>query len=107
MISKDRLEKALTFISETDEKAAELKTDVERASYKAKKVKATLFVHGEGSVEMRKALAETWKDAVDADNEYLQAHQDSQALENKRKTVLLFVDVWRSLNASRRQGNIT
>ena len=107
MISKDRLEKALTFISETDEKAAELKTDVERAAYKSKKIKATLFVHGEGSVEMRKAGAETAQEAIDADAEYLQAHQDSQALENKRKTEFLIVDVWRSLNASRRQGNIT
>ena len=107
MISQDRLEKALTFISTTDEKAAELKTDVERAAYKSKKIKATLFVHGEGSVEMRKAGAETAQEAIDADAEYLQAHQGSQALENKRKTEFLIVDVFRTLEASRRYGNIT
>ena len=107
MISEDRLQKALTFIAETDEKAAELKTDVERASYKSKKIKASIFVHEEGAMDLRKAKAEISQDAIDADAEYLQAHQDSQALENKRKTEFLVVDVWRSLNASRRQGNIT
>ena len=106
MISLERLEKSLTFIAETDEKAAELKTNVERAAYKLKRTKAILYIHEDGAVELRKAKAEQATETIEAEAEFLHAHQLSEALQNKRKTEFLIVDVWRSLNASKRHGNI-
>jgi hypothetical protein len=80
---------------------------VERAAYKLKRVKAVLYVHEDGAVELRKAKAEQATETIEAEAEYLNAYQKSEVLAMKRKTEFLVVDVWRSLNASRRQGNIT
>ena len=107
MISQDRLEKALTFISTTDEKAAELKTDVERAAYKIKAMKAQIIAHEDGAMELRKAIAEKHERVAEATGAWLEYFKQYHALDNKRKTEILVIDVWRSLNASRRQGNIT
>lgn len=107
MITTERLQRALTFIAETDEQAATLKTDVERLHYRVKQIKAAIFVHENGSVAMRQAVAEGHTHTETAVAEYLDAYQKSEALQNKRKTEALVIDVWRSLNASKRLGNIT
>jgi hypothetical protein len=105
-ISSERLEKALKFLAETDEDAANLKVDVERASFKLKKVKAAIFVHSGGNIEERKSQAEISPEADNATVEYLDAYAKSEALQNKRKTEVLIVDVWRSLNSARTKGII-
>ena len=106
MITQERMEKALKYLAESDQESAELKTDVERAAFKLKQVKATIFIHSEGNIEQRKAIAETSQETKDAELEYLQAHTESGKVENKRKTQLLITEIWRSLNANRRQGGI-
>lgn len=106
MISDERLSKALTFLSETDMEAAERKADVERQMFRFKKVKAAIFEHGEGAMDLRKAIAENSPEAEAAYMDYLKELADFETLANKRKTETLIVDVWRSLNASRRQGII-
>lgn len=106
MITDDRLQKALTFLAETDEKAAELKVDVERAAYYLKAMKSAIIIREDGAMELRKAIAE--KDALTAEKtgEWLETLRQSEALNNKRKTEVLIIDVWRSLNANRRTGNV-
>ncbi len=104
-VSQERLERSLKFLAETDEPAAEAKTAVERASFKLKKVKAAIIQHEEGAMELRKAKAENSPEADQAGMEYLDAYLESEKLHNKRKTEQLIVDVWRSLNANRRQGS--
>ena len=106
MISQDRLEKALRFIAESDEKAAELKTNVERAAYKIKAMKAQIIAHEDGAMELRKAIAEKHERVAEATGAWLATFQASHALENKRRTEFLIVDIFRTLEASRRKGNI-
>jgi len=46
-------------------------------------------------------------DVVSATDNWLDALMAWEALNNKRRTEILITDVWRSLNANRRAGNIT
>jgi SOS response regulatory protein OraA/RecX len=107
MIDEARLAKALTYLATTDEPCAELRTDMERAEFKAKAIKDTLFRLTEGrSVADRQAEAGTAAQYTDAMDAYFDAMQQYEAMRNKRTTESIVVETWRSLNASRRQGNV-
>lgn len=106
MISQERLEKALTFLAETDQEAAELKVQVERKDYLVELVRKRLFAEATGNIEERKAEAELSPETQESHEEYLQAMLEWEKLKAKRTTEELVVEVWRSLEASRRQGRI-
>lgn len=104
MISEDRLEKAVRYIAESDEEAATLFADMERCEFKAKATKDTLIAHGEGGLGERTAAAGCSPLYMDAMSSYFEAAQKYHAVKNKRATEALIVDVWRTLQANRRQG---
>lgn len=104
MIDEKRLEKALTYLATTDEPCAALRADMERAEYKAKATKATVFKHGEGSVADRNAEAETAAETQAAYESYFDLLHKFEAMRNKRATEAIVIDTWRSMNANRRQG---
>lgn len=106
MISEHRLERAMTFLAETDERAAELKSLVDQSEYQAKVTKATVFLHVEGTVAEREAIAISSNETKDAYRAHFQAIRDFQAVANKRELERLVVEVWRSENANRRVGNV-
>ena len=106
MITDERLQQALTYLAETDTTCAELKTDVERQHFKLKKIRASFFECASGNIEERKAIAETSEPVQDQVENYLDSLQLHNSMENKRKTEQLIVEVWRSMNANRRQGQI-
>ena len=106
MISDDRLQKALTYLAETDSTCAELKTDVERQNFKLKQIKASFFQCSEGNIEQRKASAETSDPVQDQVVNYLDSLQLYESMHNKRKTEQLIIDLYRTESANRRQGNI-
>ena len=107
MITEERLTQAMRYLAETDSEAAELKTNVERQAYAVKKTKALIYLHADGkNIEEKKAIAETSDEVTKATMDYLDAHQESLALENKRKTEELITKIWQSLNANRRQGTV-
>lgn len=104
MISQDRLEKAMTYLATTDEEAAELLANMERAEFKAKAVKDALIKHGEGGLGDRTAAAGCSPEYTEAMDHYFAAVRAYNATKNKRQTEALIVDVWRSQNANRRQA---
>jgi hypothetical protein len=79
---------------------------MDRAEAKAEAIKDTIFLHEEGSVADRSAKARTAKVYQDAMDDYFKSRRRMKGVENKRKTEIIIVDVWRSLNSSRRQGNV-
>ena len=107
MINEERLYKAMQRLAETDETAAELKTEVSRSKYKLDRVKATIQVHSTGAQELRKAQAIIAPETQEAEETHLEALKAYEALHNDRKTQELVVEVWRSEGANRRAGNIT
>ncbi len=107
MISKDRLQQALTYLAETDEDAARAKTLVKGLEKSEKPTLAAQFLKVEGgSIAERDAIARTSTAYTNWRASYKAAVLDYERLETKRNTEILMVDVWRSLNANRRQGNI-
>ena len=97
---------ALTRMAETDYDAAKLKRAVEAHAYIAKKKRYIAFLAATGNVEERKANAEKDINYWDEREKYFDAVEENEAMQNERKTLTLKIDVWRSLNANQRTGNI-
>jgi len=106
VISEERLEKAMRFLAETDLQSAELKTQVERKDYLVDLVRKRIFLGVTGNIEERKAKAEQDPEVQEAHEEYLEAMLEWEKLRAKRATEELIVEVFRTLEASRRQGRI-
>ena len=108
MITEKRLESSLGFLSETDEQNAQLNANVKYLDRLLKRKKA-LFITGEASLKSVSAkeqafyASDTYKNAVE---ELFQAEVKASTLENKRDKEGLIIDLFRTLEASRRKHNI-
>ena len=107
MITNDRLQQALTFRATTDEDAAEAKAEIERCANACKRARAYAYLAAEGAVKERESRAEVSEAVQAAENARVDAVFAHEKLKNKRETESQIIEVWRSLNASRRVGNIT
>ena len=107
MISQDRLEKAMNYLATTDLKAAEWTAEAERMEFKARATKDAIFLHNPENLKTvaeREAYAGSNSEYMMAMDAYFEALQESLAVKNKRQTEALVIDVWRSMNANRRQA---
>ena len=108
MITEKRLEDALKFLSETDEQNAEANANVKYLDRLLKRKKA-LYITGETSLKSVSAkeqafyASQTYLDAVE---ELFKAEVKASTLENKRDKEGLIIDLFRTLEASRRKNNI-
>lgn len=103
-LTDERCEEGLRFLAETDGKAADLAVDAKRLEDEIKAVKAAIVQRTEGSVELRKAIAETHESTGSAREKYYAALLKHEHMENRRRTEERITDLWRSVNANRRQG---
>lgn len=94
----------MTYLAETDEKAAQLLAEMERAEFKAKATRDAVFLYATGTVAERTAIAGDSVEYKAAMADYFVTVQEYNTTKNKRTTETLIVDVWRSLNANRRQA---
>ena len=102
-ISQDRMESAMMFLAETDIPAAKAKGRVKALDQYGRTVKAFGFLEATGTVAEREAksyASDKWKQHVD---NVEQAVIDAEALENQRASAMGVRDVWRTLQANRRQ----
>jgi|ERR1700752_4368517 len=106
MISDERCAKALHYLATTDEDAAELKTQVARMEYLVDLARKKEFLIADGNIEVRKALAESSENVKQAHENYLTALLSFEKIRSKRVTEELITQVWRSVNANRRQGGV-
>lgn len=109
MISQDRLQKALTYIAETDEQHAAAKASMKGLEKQEKTIKGQAFLDtaGQGTVAEREAKAYTSESYKQWSISYEDAVCDYEILNNKRNREFMIIEVWRSLNSSRNKGNIT
>ena len=94
----------MTLLARTDEPAAKAKAKAKRLEQFGKTVRALEFLEATGTVAEREARAlasENYKSHLD---EYEKAILDSEHLINQRATAAGVREVWRSLQANRRQG---
>lgn len=104
MISDDRAQKALVYLASTDIPCADAKANMERTEFKVKTLKQTIFLHSEGTVAERTALADTHESVAGAHNEYCDSIAIYQGMQNKRNTESIVMDTWRTIQANRRKG---
>ena len=108
MITEKRLEDALKFLAETDETSAEASANVKYLDRLLKRKKA-LYITGETNLKSISAkeqgfyASDTYQKAVD---ELFQAEVKASTLENKRDKEGLIIDLFRTLEASRRKNNV-
>lgn len=105
-LTEDRAMKALKYLAETDESCAELKADLARKEAKIKSTESTVFLHGTGTVAERNAQADVHESTLVANEEYFKAIRAYNAVANKRSTESILIEAWRSVNSSRKKGNI-
>lgn len=103
-ITQERMQSALEYLWTTDDECAALRADTERLEFKAKRTKAAIFKLSEGTVAERTAIAETAGEVATAYEAYFDALHKSDAMRNRRSTETIAIEVWRSLNANRKQG---
>lgn len=107
MITNDaRIQKALTYLSETDEPYAKARALVKGREQARKTVKAIGFMDAKGTMAEKEAAAYSTPEYLEIINKYEEAVYDEALMHNKRTTEALIIEVWRSENANRRSGNI-
>ena len=107
MITKDRLQQALTYLAETDEECARLRSAHARNEFAAKSIKNVILKNlTEGTGPVKMATAETSDEYMKAKMEEFDYFFKYEAMKNKRITETILIDTWRSLNAGRNKGQI-
>lgn len=107
MISREEVGEALRFIAETDHDYAEAKTEVERSTWLCKHTRAIVYESVSGkSVEDRKQAVERAEKVVAAENRRIEAILAFESIKAKRETKQLVVEVWRSVEATRRRETV-
>lgn len=106
IVTEEQVSLALKYLAQTDSEHARAKAEVNALGDLTKTVLGFEFESSEGAAEARKAAAYR--------SQAYQAHVEKKRvaeiaffeMDNKRKRAALLVDVWRSVNANRRTGNV-
>lgn len=107
MITKDEASNAVRRIAETDNDFADTKTEVERSSWLCKHARAIVYEVVDGkSVEDRKQAVERHEKVIAAEERRLSAVLAFEKLKAERETKQLIIEVWRSVEATRRRETI-
>jgi len=100
-------EKALDFLKDSDEQDAKLKARLEYLKEKKKNIIAFAQTESDkGSQAAKEQDAFMSMGYVEWLDEYKSAVYDHLLVNNRRKSASLQIEVWRSINANSRQGNI-
>lgn len=106
MITREQVEDCLTFIAESDSLYAEAKTEVERASWLCKHVRAVCYLDTdrEAKVDERKNEVERHEKVAAAEDRRILAILAFEKIKAERETKALLIEVFRTLESSRRAG---
>ena len=102
-LNEDKIGQILTYLASTDDAFAEAKGALESAEILRKRVRARAWIDSEGTAGERQAEAEVADDTQAADDAYIAAKVAFEKLKAKRERGGLLIDIWRTLEASRRR----
>lgn len=106
-ITDDRIEQALKKMAATDASHAACKGEVERLHLVKKTIEASAYLDApKGTVAEKEAYVYTTPEYKAHCDEYKQAVLEYQRLTNERERERLIIEVWRTVNANQRRGNI-
>jgi len=104
-ITDNTVEQALSYLAKTDVDHARARAEVNALNDLTKTVLGFSFESSEGTVEAKKASAYRSGEYIAHIEKKKQAEIAYFEMDNKRKRAALTIEVWRSINANRRQGN--
>jgi hypothetical protein len=104
MVNEQQLEKAMLYLAQTDAEYAAEKAELLKCEILCKRVRARIYVTVDGAVEQRKAQAETHPEVIAADDALVTTTQKFETLKARRQRAEIVIEVWRSLEASRRKA---
>jgi hypothetical protein len=107
-LNEDRVERALALLAETDLEVAEWKGAVLRTEHMAKVAEAVAYKSfgSEGSVEDRKQQTKLAPEVQKAWEEHFLAVVKHEGLKARREREFIVIDLFRTIEASRRKGNV-
>jgi hypothetical protein len=105
-LDEDRVEKALIYLSTTDEEHATLGSEVKRLEEGIKQAKAHSFLVTEGTVAEREAKAVASLKFENAVELWIGSYKEFKILDNKRNTEIRITELWQTLSSNRRKGSI-
>lgn len=105
-LNADRVEQALKYLAQTDVNHAELSGRVKQLEELLKSVKAKEYLNATGTDGNRTSVALSSQTYIDAVNEWSEAVIAFKTVDNLRNREMLIVDLFRTLEASRRKGNL-
>lgn len=106
-VTDKHVEMCLKYLTETDRDHAIARAEVNALDDLTKTVLGFAFESAVGAVEARKAEAYRSGEYIAHIEKKKQAEISYFEMDNRRKHAMLKIEVWRSINANRRQGNIT
>jgi len=108
LVDESRVDQAMTYLASTDETFAQARGTMLRTEYLADVAESMVYksIQG-GSVEDRKREAKVAPETRAAMEKHFQAVVQFETLKARRAREVLVVDLWRSVNANRRQGVMT
>ena len=105
-ITLQTIEADLDFLAKTDERYAELKAGLEHIKNTTKSVKGAFITESSDSVAKSSEAFYASTNYVETQKKTHQINKEFLTLETKRNSAIMRIDVWRTLEATRRKGNI-
>lgn len=107
-LTEERVDQALAEIAQTDLQVAEWKGAVLRTEFTAKSAEALAYkaLGSEGSVEDRKQAVKLVPEVQAAWEQHFLAVVKHEALKARREREFIVIDLYRTVEASRRKGNV-
>lgn len=102
--TENEVGRALRYLAESDQSIAEAKAKLKADEIRLKITEAQEFLAAEGSVAERQAMAKSSDNYMNAVDEYENALADYEILNAKRERAHTLIDVWRTIEASRRRA---
>ncbi len=106
IVTEQQVEQALRYLAETDEEYGRAYGRVEGAHNQHKAIKAVAFLEATGTVAEREAKSLTADTVKAAANAYENAVAERETIRAKRKRAELIVEVYRTVSANQRRGNV-
>src|SRR5882757_3886166 len=106
IVTDKEVERAIRYLEQTDAEVADWKVAVMRAEHMVDVTESTVYQAASGSIEDRKRFAKASPEVMIKQEELFRAVRNHEVIRAKRKRAELMVELWRTLSANRRQGNI-
>ena len=97
----------LKYLAQTDEKYAELSANTKRLEDTMKHAKGNFISESKSSVSKAENEYYASEQYKSYQNEFSKLDEMVSIIRNKRATSVTRIEIWRTLEASRRKGNIT